>query len=248
MSWHLLTSRSLLACCCPLLPQHPHEARQRLATVPLLARCLATCHVIRGRRFFRGSSPLLDELLGADSAPRAPPVAPGGSDPGKASSFAPSGSDPPEVSLPTTPGGSQDPDSGSVALPTCHVDGTMGACSGSPQGKASREGKVDREGEGDREGDEAVVLVVMDGTWQYAREMLQASLPFLREHTQLVCLPYDPAREGSCLREGGLLVRKEPKEGFVSTMEAVARALGVLEENGAHVEHALLLALGKMAS
>ena len=43
--------------------QHPHESKRRLATVPLLPLCLASCHIIIGRRFFLGFSPLLDSLL-----------------------------------------------------------------------------------------------------------------------------------------------------------------------------------------
>lgn len=43
--------------------QHPHEAKRRLATAPLLPLCLSSCHVIIGRRFSCGSNPLLDEFL-----------------------------------------------------------------------------------------------------------------------------------------------------------------------------------------
>ncbi|KAI5059876.1 hypothetical protein GOP47_0024296 [Adiantum capillus-veneris] len=40
--------------------QHPHEARHKLSTLPLLAKCIANCHILHGRRFHAGASPLLD--------------------------------------------------------------------------------------------------------------------------------------------------------------------------------------------
>ncbi|KAH9624484.1 hypothetical protein KSS87_016925, partial [Heliosperma pusillum] len=54
----------------PLIPtntqivilQHPHELRQKLATVPLISKCLKDSRLIVGRRLRQGSSPLLDSL------------------------------------------------------------------------------------------------------------------------------------------------------------------------------------------
>lgn len=42
-----------------LILQHPHELKHKLATVPLLARCLPACQVVVGRRLHSTSSPLL---------------------------------------------------------------------------------------------------------------------------------------------------------------------------------------------
>lgn len=54
--------------------QHPHEQRQKLATVPVLKKCLENCEIIVGRRLRRGHSPILDSLYqeskdSADSTP-----------------------------------------------------------------------------------------------------------------------------------------------------------------------------------
>ena len=49
--------------------QHPHEEKQRLATVPLLELCLARCSVVKGRKFKLGQFPQLD-LCGPSSLPR----------------------------------------------------------------------------------------------------------------------------------------------------------------------------------
>ena len=57
----------------PLIPlppeQHPHEEKQRLATVPLLELCLAGCSVAKGRKFKLGQFPELD-LCGPSTSPR----------------------------------------------------------------------------------------------------------------------------------------------------------------------------------
>ncbi|GLJ14108.1 hypothetical protein SUGI_0226260 [Cryptomeria japonica] len=67
--------RPVNVCLCTILPsqamktsthililQHPHEARHKLATVPLLNRCLSNCHVMVGRRLHRKSSSILDNI------------------------------------------------------------------------------------------------------------------------------------------------------------------------------------------
>ncbi|CAI5485462.1 unnamed protein product [Closterium sp. Naga37s-1] len=64
------------ACLCPSLPpsrlktrtrvivvQHPHEAKKRLATAPILALTLESTRIITGRRFLEGSSAELDRVL-----------------------------------------------------------------------------------------------------------------------------------------------------------------------------------------
>ncbi|CAH9112335.1 unnamed protein product [Cuscuta epithymum] len=45
-----------------LVLQHPHERRHKLATVPLLSKCIANCEVIVGRRLRYGVSEVLDNL------------------------------------------------------------------------------------------------------------------------------------------------------------------------------------------
>jgi hypothetical protein len=45
-----------------LILQHPHETRHKLATVPILSRCIQPCHVIVGRRLHSNSSPFLESL------------------------------------------------------------------------------------------------------------------------------------------------------------------------------------------
>ncbi|XP_042408540.1 tRNA-uridine aminocarboxypropyltransferase 2-like isoform X1 [Zingiber officinale] len=93
------------------------------------------------------------------------------------------------------------------------------------------------------------VLVVFDGTWRQAKEMAAASAPFLERFAVRVSLGgYDPGVEGPSTFESELVLRKEPFQGCVSTMEAVARALRVMEPSGkgAEVEGALLLLLRAM--
>ncbi|PSS15683.1 DTW domain-containing protein [Actinidia chinensis var. chinensis] len=41
---------------------HPHERRHKLATVPVLVKCLKNCQTLIGRRLRLGNSPLLDSL------------------------------------------------------------------------------------------------------------------------------------------------------------------------------------------
>ncbi|CAI5985518.1 unnamed protein product [Closterium sp. NIES-65] len=77
----------------------------------------------------------------------------------------------------------------------------------------------------------AVTLVVIDGTWEHAKEMMKASGSFLRRHCAMVCLPFDHASPGPPPGHLGLVVRKEPHKGAVSTVEAVARALDALEKD-----------------
>ncbi len=67
--------RPLSVCLCDAIPsppihiatrllilQHPHETRHKLATVPILSRCIQPCHVIVGRRLHSNSSPLLESI------------------------------------------------------------------------------------------------------------------------------------------------------------------------------------------
>jgi DTW domain-containing protein YfiP len=62
-------------------------------------------------------------------------------------------------------------------------------------------------------------LIVPDGTWRHVRRMLKR-LPVLKTG-DTVCVAAPAHTE--------LTVRREPRDGHTSTLEAVARAMGVLE-------------------
>jgi DTW domain-containing protein YfiP len=70
-------------------------------------------------------------------------------------------------------------------------------------------------------------LVVIDGTWLQAEKMLQAN-PAIAALPRIALAPDRP----SGYRE----LRREPAEGHLSTIEAVALALGVLEADPARFE------------
>lgn len=175
---------------------HPHEQRHKLATVPVLKKCLENCEVIVGRKLRYGDSKLLDSLhdfaLENPSLPcRAIYLFPGKD----ALSLA-------ESKLPKSSVG----------------DSNMNSC----------------------------VLVVFDGTWKHAKEMLHASLPFLSKFAIQACLDYDDRIEGGTIFESDLTIRKEPFSGCMSTMEAVARFLRLFEPNGHQIESILTGVLGAM--
>ncbi|PKA65829.1 hypothetical protein AXF42_Ash017354 [Apostasia shenzhenica] len=96
------------------------------------------------------------------------------------------------------------------------------------------------------------VLVVFDATWSHAREMVAASLPFLSRFALQVEIGggCDLGLEGASTFESDLVLRKEPWSGCVSTIEAVARALRVLEPDnrGAAIEEMLLAVLRAMVA
>ncbi|KAG9447936.1 hypothetical protein H6P81_014064 [Aristolochia fimbriata] len=91
-----------------------------------------------------------------------------------------------------------------------------------------------------------LVLVVFDGTWRHAKEMVSASRDFLGNFAVQVSLGFDSAVEGGSIFDSELIVRKEPFGGCMSTIEAVARALRVIEQNGAEIEECLLGVLRAM--
>ncbi|WVZ88833.1 hypothetical protein U9M48_035303 [Paspalum notatum var. saurae] len=73
-------------------------------------------------------------------------------------------------------------------------------------------------------------LLLLDGTWRQAKEMRAASAPFLASLGAVpVALPVDGEVDGDSMFESELVVKKEPRKGCLSTMEAVARALRMLE-------------------
>ncbi|XP_061340364.1 tRNA-uridine aminocarboxypropyltransferase A [Gastrolobium bilobum] len=90
------------------------------------------------------------------------------------------------------------------------------------------------------------VLIAFDGTWKHAREMVKASEEFLSKFAIRVSLGVDEKVSGGSIYDSDLVLRKEPFSGCVSTMEAVARALGVLEPNGFDIEGTLIKILKEM--
>lgn len=96
-----------------------------------------------------------------------------------------------------------------------------------------------------------LLLIVIDGTWQHAKEMVKASLAFLsRVNALQVCLPHDRNTQGHSIWNSDLILRKEPFGGCVSTMEAVARSLRILEPTpfAFEIEHRLLSVLRAMVA
>lgn len=93
-----------------------------------------------------------------------------------------------------------------------------------------------------------MVLIVFDGTWRHAKEMVSASSQFLSEFAVNVYLDFDARVSGGTIYDSDLVLRKEPFGGCVSTIEAVARSLRVLEPepHGAEVEGRLLMVLRAM--
>ncbi|XP_058077487.1 tRNA-uridine aminocarboxypropyltransferase A [Magnolia sinica] len=92
-----------------------------------------------------------------------------------------------------------------------------------------------------------LVLIVFDGTWKHAKEMVSASLPFLSKFSIQVSLKYDVGFDGESAFDSDLVLRKEPFLGCVSTIEAVARALRILEVDGVEIEEWLLSVLRAVA-
>ena len=93
------------------------------------------------------------------------------------------------------------------------------------------------------------VVIVFDATWKHAREMVKASEGYLSRFATRVCLEgYDESVDGGSIydSESELILRKEPFGGCVSTMEAVARTLRVIEPNGLYIQTKLLQVLKEM--
>jgi len=77
--------------------------------------------------------------------------------------------------------------------------------------------------------DRAVTLVVLDGTWSQARKLL-------RLNPSIAALPRVAFRP---LKPSGYVIRKEPSDFCVSTIEALAEVLRVLEPEGGPFERLL---------
>ncbi|KAK7396241.1 hypothetical protein VNO78_17105 [Psophocarpus tetragonolobus] len=161
-----------------LIIQHPHEARHKLSTTPILTKSLLRASSLTARRLRPGLSPLLD---------RSPPAL---------------------FLFPS-------------AAPALHLSALPPARPG-------------------------LLLIAFDATWQHAREMVRASHDFLSHFATRVSLSVDETLHGGSIYDSELILRKEPFAGCVSTLEAVARALRVLEPNGLQIEDSLLRVLREM--
>ncbi|PIN24575.1 putative protein, contains DTW domain [Handroanthus impetiginosus] len=204
--------RPINVCLCHTLPStpfptatkivilhHPHESRHKLATVPLLSKCLQNCEIIVGRKLKYGQSKLLDSLH--DEASENP-----NSSLGRALYLFP----------------------GPNALPFVEFNRVNSSL--------------------DDVGRKELVLIVFDGTWKHAKEMVLASLSFLSKFAIQVCLDFDAGVDGGTIFDSELILRKEPFAGCMSTMEAVARCLRVLEPNGIDIESRIIEVLRAMVS
>lgn len=76
--------------------------------------------------------------------------------------------------------------------------------------------------------------------------MVRASEEYLSSFATRVCLSVDASVDGGSIHDSELILRKEPFAGCVSTLEAVARALRVLEPNGVEIEERLIGILREM--
>ncbi|KAL9270749.1 tRNA-uridine aminocarboxypropyltransferase A-like protein [Drosera capensis] len=208
-----ICARPLSVCLCHVFPSnpipmrteivvlhHPHEQKHKLATVPVLAKCLRDCAVVVGRRLRLGDSPVLDALY-------AEALDDSGGGLGRRAVFL----------FP-----------GNGSMPSIEIDHWQSTL-------------TDANSKG-------IVLIVFDGTWKHAKEMVSASLPFLSKFATCVCLSYDVAVAGGSIYDSELILRKEPFGGCMSTLEAVARALRVLEPAGGEIEEKLVSVLKAMVS
>lgn len=76
---------------------------------------------------------------------------------------------------------------------------------------------------------------------------MKASEGYLSKFAVRVCLGMEDEKvSGGSIYDSELILRKEPFGGCVSTMEAVARALRVLEPNGIQIEASLIRILKEM--
>ncbi|XP_071740886.1 tRNA-uridine aminocarboxypropyltransferase A [Rutidosis leptorrhynchoides] len=176
--------------------QHPHEQRHRLATVPVLNKCLRNCETLIGRRLRHGDSDLLDYLHDQEN---------------------------PNESI--------------------HAAFLFPATDLNPSTEINQWKSSFGDDDTNR-----YVLIAFDGTWKHAKEMLYASFQFVSKFATQVCLTYDVNVDGGTIFNSDLILRKEPFGGCMSTMEAVARCLRVLEPNGIEIESRLVQVLKKMVS
>ncbi|KAH7854850.1 hypothetical protein Vadar_018397 [Vaccinium darrowii] len=168
--------RPINVCLCDKIPtftqvvilHHPHEQRHKLATVPVLSKCICNCQTLIGRRLRLGDSPLLDSLYNA------------------------------AVENPSQPFRALYLFPGTDSSPAIDISKCQSSLRGSYTNK--------------------YVLIAFDGTWKHAKEMVQASLPFLSKFAIRVCLEFDIGIEGGNIFDSELILRKEPFSGCMSTM------------------------------
>ncbi|XP_059646296.1 tRNA-uridine aminocarboxypropyltransferase A isoform X1 [Cornus florida] len=191
-----IPTEPILTCTQIVILQHPHERHHKLATVPVLAKCLRNCQIVIGRRLRCGDSPLLDSLYNA--ALENPNI------PFRAIYLFPGTDSSSSMEISKWRSSLNDPYLSNY------------------------------------------VLIAFDGTWKHAKEMVHASLHFVSKFAFRVCLNYDVDIDGGTIFDSELILRKEPFSGCMSTMEAIARTLQVLEPNGGEIEDRLVEVLRAM--
>ncbi|KAE9466056.1 hypothetical protein C3L33_02038, partial [Rhododendron williamsianum] len=208
---------------------HPHEQRHKLATVPVLAKCLRHCQTLVGRRLrlatrlssILSTMPPLKTLVDR--------IAPScGSVWAKFKKvvFRVQKLGIGVIVKNLDDNSTSDLEEGTDSSPAIDISKCQSSLRGSYISK--------------------YVLIAFDGTWKHAKEMVQASLPFLSKFAVRVCLDYDVGIEGGTIFDSELILRKEPFSGCMSTMEAIARALCVLEPHGVEIEGRLVEVLRAM--
>ncbi|GAB2267026.1 hypothetical protein Dimus_002011 [Dionaea muscipula] len=58
-----------------------------------------------------------------------------------------------------------------------------------------------------------MVMIVFDGTWRHAKEMVSASLPFLSKFATCVCFRYDVEVAGGSIFDSDMILERNPLEG-----------------------------------
>ncbi|KAL2923586.1 DTW domain-containing protein 2 [Bienertia sinuspersici] len=192
------TRRRICTSGCDRPINHPHEQRQKLATVPLLKKCLDSCEIIVGRKLRLGSSLILDSLYHGRN---------------DSNEFAPF-----RHALVLFPG--------AESMPSIEINEWK---------SSSNSVCID-----------GCILIVFDGTWKHAKEMVYASLPFLSNFATCIYFDCDYEVGGGSIYDSDLILKKEPYKGCMNTMEAVARALRVLEPSGVEIEAKLVEILKSM--
>lgn len=226
--------------------QHPHEQRHKLATVPVLSKCIQNCEVIVGRKLRYGDSRTLDSLY--DHAVQNPNF------PFRAVFLFPGMKFSPTiffylfllfcvyerdrvVMVKVVKSSPLVPFDHLIDLYLCGLSGKDAILLTEREPWKPSMDNLDVND---------CVLIAFDGTWKHAKEMLQASLLFLSKFSIQACLNYDVGTDGGSIFDSDLTLRKEPFAGCMSTMEAVARCLRLLEPNGIQVESSLIEVLKEM--
>ena len=211
-------ARPARVCLCPALPrqllctlgyvlvlQHPHEARRSLSTTPLLAKVLSHTSISVGRKF------TLDESSATGGRKFSPEL--------KAACDAVDAGRAPIFLL--------YPGEDAVDVAPFREIWTPGRDATARHAFEPGAGAQEGAGGGAVLGGEGVefVLLVVDGTWRQAGEMLKALPSDLLERVVRVRL------EEGC--EARQVLKKQPVAGGVTTLEAVARAMAALCDDAA---------------